>query len=94
MGIVLLVWALVGTPVAVIAALLLRRAADYLTRGTRQDRKALFKFVSLSPFLCLVWVGTVFIFQAVINESVFHRDPGVRDSWKCPLPQADVDRRG
>ena len=38
------------------------------------------------PFLSLAWGGGVFIFQGVINEAVFHRDPGLGDLWQCPLP--------
>jgi len=38
------------------------------------------------PFLCLAWGCGVFIFQGVINEAVFHRDPGLGDLWQCPLP--------
>jgi hypothetical protein len=26
------------------------------------------------------------VFQAVVNESVLHRDPGLGDTWECPLP--------
>jgi len=41
---------------------------------------------TLLPFLCLGWGGGGFIFQWVINDVVFHRDPGLGDLWRCPLP--------
>lgn len=28
----------------------------------------------------------VFGFQAIVNEIVLHRDPGLGDTWHCPLP--------
>jgi hypothetical protein len=40
----------------------------------------------LFPFLCLGWGGAVFVFQWIVNETVFHRDPGIGDAWTCPLP--------
>ena len=49
---------------------------------------------------CLGWAGGVFVFYAVVNEVVFHRDPGIGDAWTCPLPNGyaiemiDVTDRG
>jgi hypothetical protein len=85
-GIVLIFWLLAGTALAVIAAVLLRAAADRLTRGAHQDRQKLFKKLTFFPFACLVWAGAVFISQSLINETVFYRDAGMGDSWQCPLP--------
>jgi hypothetical protein len=28
----------------------------------------------------------VFVSHSIVNEVVFHRDPGIGDSWQCPLP--------
>jgi hypothetical protein len=85
-GFVLIIWAVVGVVLAGIGALVCAYATALLTRGAVQDRKKLIKTATLFPFACLVWTGTVFVFQAVINETVLHRDAGIGDSWKCPLP--------
>ena len=31
-------------------------------------------------------MGVVFVFQAIVNETVLHRDAGLGDTWNCPLP--------
>jgi hypothetical protein len=38
------------------------------------------------PFACVVWMAMLFVGQWVINEAFFDRDPGLGDSWYCPLP--------
>ncbi len=85
-GFVLLIDAVIGLILAAVGALVLGSAAAYLTRGAGPGRKRLILAVSLFPLACLGWVGTVFVFQAVINENVLHRDPGLGDMWECPLP--------
>jgi hypothetical protein len=42
--------------------------------------------VSLFPFVCSGWSGAVFVFQAVVNEGLLHRDLGLGDTWHAPLP--------
>lgn len=85
-GFVLLIWAVVGVVLAGTGALVLGCAAAYLTRGAEHGRKKLILATSLFPFFCLGWAASVFVFQAVINEIVFHRDAGLGDTWRCPLP--------
>jgi hypothetical protein len=85
-GFVLLIYAVIGLILAAVGALVLGSAAAYLTRGAGPGRKRLILAVSFFPLVCLGWVGTVFIFQAIINEDVFHRDAGLGDTWECPLP--------
>jgi hypothetical protein len=85
-GFVLLIWAAAGLALAGVGAVLLGGMAAYLTRDTVGSRKSLIVAASLFPFLCLAWAGGVFVFQAVVNEIVFHRDPGLGDSWNCRLP--------
>ena len=85
-GFVLLIWAIVGGVFAANAAFVFGFAAAYLTRGAQRGRKALIIVASLFPLICFGWAGAVFAFQAVINETVLHRDAGLGDTWKCPLP--------
>src|ERR1700741_4352133 len=85
-GIVLLFWATIGAVFAGIGAAILGCAAAYLTRGVENGRRRLILTASLFPFLCLGWAAGVFAFQAVLNENALHRDAGLGDSWRCPLP--------
>jgi len=86
-GFVLLIWSLVGAILAGIGALVFGGAATFFTRGAEQGRRRrVILAVALFPFACLIWAGAVFVFQAVINEAVLHRDAGIGDTWTCPLP--------
>ena len=40
----------------------------------------------LFPFSCVAYAGVWFAAYAIINAEVFHRDPGLGDSWMTPLP--------
>lgn len=86
LGIVLLFWAVVGTVVASIGAATLGCAAALLTRGVMNGRHTVITAASLFPFICLGWGGAVFVFQAVVNEGLLHRDLGLGDTWHAPLP--------
>lgn len=86
LGFVLLLWAVVGTVLAGIGALVLGGLSAFLTRGAAIGRKRLILASSLFPFLCLGWTGAVFLFQAIVNDTVLHRDVGLGDTWYCPLP--------
>jgi len=85
-GFVLLIWAVVGTVLAVIGALVLASAAALLTRGAGNGRRRAIIAAGLFPFACLAWGGSMFFFQALVNEGLLHRDPGAGDAWKTPLP--------
>jgi hypothetical protein len=85
-GFVLLIWAVVGAILASIGAVVLGGTAALLTRGVAQGRKRVILATSVFPFLSLGWAGIVFLSQAAVNELVFHRDPGLGDTWQCPLP--------
>lgn len=85
-GFVLLIWAGVGTVLAGLGALVLGRAAAFLTQGAKGGRRKAILAASLFPFACLGWAGGVFLFQAVVNEGFLRRDPGLGDTWHCPLP--------
>jgi hypothetical protein len=85
-GFILLIWAVAGALAAGIGAVVLGSTAAYLTRGSGHGRKRLILAASLFPFTCLVWAGAIFIFQAIVNETVLHRDAGLGDTRNCPLP--------
>jgi hypothetical protein len=85
-GIVLLFWAVVGAILACVGALVLGGATYLLTRGAKNQRRRVILSAAVLPFGCLGWAGAVFFFQAVVNEFALHRDVGLGDTWKCPLP--------
>jgi hypothetical protein len=85
-GFVLMFWAIAGTIVAGVGVLFFGGATGFLTRGARTGRRRVILAASAFPFVCLGWAGTVFVFQALVNELLLHRDPGLGDTWHCPLP--------
>jgi hypothetical protein len=99
-GIVLIFWGVVGLIGATIGSVILPGLASHFTQGRVQRSRRLIWVVRLFPYACLGWAGAVFVFYAIVNESVFHRDPGIGDGWTCPLPNGyaigmiDVTDRG
>jgi len=85
-GFVAVMWLVFGTIAAFVGRLILRRLAAVLTREVDGRRERLIRAAAAFPFVCLAWCAAVFIFQATINEKVFHRDPWIGDAWECPLP--------
>jgi hypothetical protein len=85
-GIVLIIWAVVGFTLASIGSVVMMAAAKLLTRRTAFHRHAFVLAVGIFPFVGLGWAGVVFVFQAVVNEGFLHRDSGAGDYWRCPLP--------
>ncbi len=83
---VLFFWAVAGTILAGIGSAIAIGFTSALTKGANHNHKGVIIAAGLFPFCCLGWAGTVFAIQWIVNESVFHRDPGLGDSWKCPLP--------
>jgi len=86
LGVVLLFWGVVLGTLAAIGAAILGAAVRWLTRGVPTERSRTVAVATLFPFLCLGWTFAVFLFQAAINETVFHRDAGLGDAWRTPLP--------
>lgn len=85
LGFVLLIWGVVGLVLACVGALVLGTAATFLTRKATKDRSlTLFAAVAF-PFACLGWAALLFAVQAFVNGAM-HRDPGLGDTWTCPLP--------
>lgn len=85
-GIVLLAWAVAGSVLASVAALILGWLTARLTRSGPSGRKRVILAAILFPFACMGWMFGVFGFQAVINGVFLHRDVGLGDAWECPLP--------
>ena len=85
-GIVLAMWTIVGLILASVGAVVLGAMTAFFTRKVRRFRWPTIVAVSAYPFVCLAWAGAVFVFQAAVNEMVLHRDPGLGDTWECPLP--------
>ena len=85
-GFVLLLWVVVGTVVAAVGAATLGLATALLTRGVANGRRKVIIAASLFPIVCLGWGGLMFVFQAVVNEGLLHRDLGLGDTWHAPLP--------
>jgi hypothetical protein len=85
-GFVLLFWAVIGTILSGIALLIFGGATAFFTRGVPRGRRRAIIATSLFPFACFAWAAFIFVFQALVNEGVLHRDPGLGDAWHCPLP--------
>lgn len=85
-GFVLLIWAIVGFIFACVSAAVFGGVSAYFTRGAQRGRKRLIVAASLFPFACLTWIAVIFAIQAVVNEGFLTRDPGIGDTWHCPLP--------
>jgi hypothetical protein len=85
-GVVLIIWAVVGFALASLGSVVMMAAAKFLTRRAAFHRHAFVLAVGIFPFVGLGWAGVVFVFQAVVNEGFLHRDAGAGDSWTCPLP--------
>jgi hypothetical protein len=76
-GVVLIFYAIALTIAASISAAILIVAAHLLTKPSATGRKRLLITSALFPFACVLFAGVWF---------VFHRDPGLGDSWETPLP--------
>lgn len=85
-GFVLIAWGIIGLVLAVIGSLILRWVVACFTRGANNGRRWLLRAATAFPVACLAWAGTVFVFQAVVNVMVLHRDIGIGDGFDCPLP--------
>jgi len=84
-GFVLIVYALGGAVAAMIGCLLLRWMVAGFVSGSSRSRTLLLRAVTVFPFACLFWAGSLFVFSAV-NVALLHRDIGVGDGFDCPLP--------
>lgn len=85
-GFVLFVWAVAGTILACVSGLVLGGVTAFFTQGFQKSRRRAIVLASAFPFACLGWAGLIFIFQALVNGFVLHRDAGLGDTGECPLP--------
>jgi hypothetical protein len=83
---VLIFWAVVWLILAGLGAGGCGLLAAVLTRRVTKGRRQVILAAALFPFASLIWAGAVFVFQAVVNESVLNRDLGLGDTWHAPLP--------
>ena len=83
---VLIFYVVALTIAASLGSLLLRAIAHRLLGGAGTNRKRPVIVSMLFPFACVLFAGIWFIAYATINTVVFHRDPGLGDSWETPLP--------
>ena len=65
---------------------IVRRALPLAAAGRPIAEKAAF----ILPLVCVVFWAISWIAYAAINDRVFHRDPGLGDSWFTPMPNGDV----
>jgi hypothetical protein len=99
-GFVLLIWAVVGLIGAEAGSEILSQIVSRFTSGRGDASRRLLLTARWFPFVCLAWAGCVFVVYAVVNDTVFHRDPGIGDTWVCLLPNGytiemiDVTDRG
>jgi hypothetical protein len=88
---VLLFWGMLGSVVGVVGGFILRRITVAVTPDQadgpyKSARKNTVRLATFLPFACIAWAGGIFVFQAVVNTSLLHRDLGLGDSSYCPLP--------
>lgn len=86
LGFVLFAWVIIGTIMAGIGLAVFGVATAFFTRGVLEGRRKAIIVAGIFPFACLFWAAIVFVFQAIVNDRVFHCDPGAGDGWCCPLP--------
>lgn len=86
LAVVLVFWILIGMILAGIGLVVFGGATAYFTRDVTTGRGKVIVAAGVFPFACLVWVGSIFIVQAIVNEVLLDRDLGIGDSWHCPLP--------
>lgn len=85
-AVVLIVYAVALSIAACIGSAVLIGTTSFLTRNSGPRRKFAIIASALFPFICVVYAGGWFVGYAVINSTIFHRDPGLGDSWETPLP--------
>jgi hypothetical protein len=83
---VLIFYALGQTIAASVGAAILGGAAFFLTHHAKAGRKRAITASVSFPFLCVAYAAVWFVAYAVINYTVFDRDPGLGDGWQTPLP--------
>lgn len=83
---VLVAYAIVLTMVAAVGAAVMGAVAFFVIPRPGLRRKIAMGVAMLFPFGCVAYAGAWFVGYALINIGIFHRDPGLGDSWQTPLP--------
>jgi hypothetical protein len=84
--VVLIFYAFAMTIAASIGSVVLGAVSYRLTWHSRANRRRAVLASVLFPFVCVAFAGGWFIAYSIINYEVFHRDPGLGDTWQTPLP--------
>jgi len=84
--VVLIFYAIALTIAASVGAVILGSASYLLTRQLWPKSKRAVLVSILFPYLCVAFASAWFASYAFINYEVFHRDPGLGDTWETPLP--------
>lgn len=85
LAVVLMFYAVALTVVATVGAVVLGACAFFLTRNSGKTKRTVI-VAALFPYVCVGFAGAWFVAYAITNYEVFHRDPGLGDTWETPLP--------
>ena len=85
-GVVLIFYSIAFSITAILSAIALGVISFLLTRHVWPRSKHVVIASALFPFLCVGYAGGWFVTYWVINDQLFHRDPGLGDGWYTPLP--------
>ena len=83
---VILIWGIIGIVVSCVGSCAMAWTTGFVTRGVPKGRRRAIIASGLFPFGCLAWAAVVFFVQAYVNLRFFDRDPGIGDTWECPVP--------
>ena len=83
---VLIFYGIALTVAASVGAVAFGVTSYYLTKRSGPERKRAILASIIFPFACEVFAGGWFVAYTITNYVVFHRDPGLGDSWETPLP--------
>jgi hypothetical protein len=86
LGVVLIFYAIALMMAATVGAVIFGSISYLLTRQLWPRSKRAILASIFFPYLCVAFAGAWFASYAIINYEVFHRDPGLGDSWETPLP--------
>jgi hypothetical protein len=84
-AVVLIVYFVVLSVAAAICCAILVATTRWYLRDAPRERRKLMAYAGVLPFVCVAYAGVCFIAYAVINDTVFHRDPMLGDGWSTPI---------
>ncbi|MGD0445818.1 MAG: hypothetical protein ABSA39_17935 [Edaphobacter sp.] len=80
-GFVLIFYLVVFSVLAAISGSLLVIATRRYLQTALEGRAKAVLMAGLFPFACVLFAGLWFVCYAIINDTVFHRDPMIGDGW-------------